>query len=81
MEQWNVGGPDRDGLVILWNMDETLVHGQVQLYAGPAFRLRASNDERQAIFETAMRPLLAIQDLDGAMLAAMRRLEALPALR
>ena len=81
VDQWNVGGASGDGLVILWNLDETLVHGQVQLYAGAGFRLRVPNDELQAIFEKTMRPLLAEQDLDGAMLAALQRLEALPALR
>ncbi len=78
MDQWGVGrkGID-DGLVILWNMDESLRHGQVQLYAGPGFRNLVSNEQRQAIYENDMLPLLRAGDLDGAMKAATARLEEL----
>ena len=39
MDQWGVGrkGFD-DGLVILFDLDRSRQHGQVQLYAGPGFR-------------------------------------------
>jgi hypothetical protein len=76
MEQWQVGGNGRDGLVILWNMDETLVGGQVQLYAGQDFRARLPDERRQAIFDRDMLPLLRQADLDGAVLTAMARLAA-----
>ena len=78
MDTWGVGrkGFD-DGLVILWNMDESGVHGQVQLYAGPGFRNIVSNEQRQAIFESDMLPYLRSGDMDGAMTAAMERLQEL----
>ena len=53
MDQWGVGrrGFD-DGLVILYDLDPSLVHGQVQLFAGPGYRATfLSNEERQAIFD------------------------------
>lgn len=78
VDQWGVGrkGFD-DGLVILWNLDESLKHGQVQLYAGPGFRNLISNDQRQSIFENDMVPRLRGGDLDGAMLAAIDRIDEL----
>ena len=79
MDQWGIGGEDGDdGLVILFNLDEALCHGQVQLYAGPRFRSQyASNDDRQRIFEEDMRPLLRECDLDGAVLVALERIDEL----
>ena len=76
MDQWGVGrkGID-DGLVVLWNLDETLKHGQVQLFAGPGFQAIVSDQRRQAIFDDDMLPLLREGNLDDAMLVAMRRLE------
>lgn len=78
MNQWGVGrkGWD-DGLVILFDLEPSKIHGQVQLYAGPGFaRAYLSNAARQAIFETVMLPLLAKADLDGALLAAMTSIDA-----
>ncbi len=78
MDQWGVGrkGFD-DGLVILFDLDESRVHGQVQLYAGPGFAATfLSNSERQGIYENDMLPLLRQQDLDGALLAAMQKVDA-----
>ena len=78
MDQWGIGrkGFD-DGLVILFDLDNSLKHGQVQLYAGPGFRATfLSNGERQAIYEDDMLPLLRQGDLDGAALVAMARVDA-----
>jgi uncharacterized membrane protein YgcG len=78
IDQWGVGrrGFD-DGLVILFDLDLSRRHGQVQLYAGPGFRAAfLSNDERQAIFDNDMLPLLRRGDLDGAVLIAMDRVNA-----
>ncbi len=79
MDQWGVGrkGID-DGLVILFDLHENdPCHGQVQLYAGPGFRATfLTNEERQAIFEDDMLPHLRDCDLDGALLAAMDRVDA-----
>lgn len=74
MDQWGVGrkGFD-DGLVILFDLDPSLVHGQVQLYAGPGYRAAfLTNQERQEIFDEQMLPLLRDEDLDGALLTGLR---------
>ena len=60
MDQWGVGrkGFD-DGLVILFDLDPSLVHGQVQLYGGPGYRAAfLDNSEKQRIFDEDMLPLL-----------------------
>ena len=77
MDQWGIGrkGFD-DGLVILLDLDQSLRHGQVQLFAGPGFRdTFLSNEERQAIYENDMLPLLRGGDLGGAVLAAMNKVD------
>ncbi len=73
MDQWGVGRVGlNDGLVILFDLDTTLEHGQVQLYAGPGFSASyLSNDERQAIYDDTMLPLLSEQQFDEALLAAL----------
>ena len=78
MNQWGVGrrGFD-DGLVILFDLDESLVHGQVHMYAGAGFESTfLTSEERQAIFENEMLPLLQREDLDGALLVAIQKLDA-----
>ena len=52
MDQWGVGRAGlNDGLVILFDLDTTLQHGQVQLFAGPGFsESYLSDEERQAIY-------------------------------
>ena len=77
MDQWGVGrrGFD-DGLVILFDLDSTRIHGQVQLYAGPGYRAAfLSNGERQSIFDNDMLPKLKAADLDGALLVAIDRVD------
>jgi len=73
MDQWGVGraGID-DGLVILFDLHEgDPCHGQVQLYAGSGYRAAyLTNEERQAVFDEQMLPLLRRCDLDGALLVA-----------
>jgi uncharacterized membrane protein YgcG len=79
MDQWGVGrkGID-DGLVILFDLHPSdHCHGEVQLYAGPGYAATyLSNTERQAIFENDMVPLLAGCDLEGALLAALAKIDA-----
>ena len=79
IDQWGVGrrGFD-DGLAILFDLYESdPCHGQVQLYAGPGYRATfLSNGERQAIFEQDMLPRLRECDRDGALLAALAKVEA-----
>ena len=78
MNQWGVGrkGFD-DGLVILFDLDDSKVHGQVQLYAGPGYAATfLSNSERQAIYENDMLPLLTDGNLTGALTVAMNKIDA-----
>lgn len=77
MDAWGVGrkGFD-DGLVILFDLDPSLVHGQVQLYGGPGYRAAyLDNSEKQRIYEQEMLPLLQQGDLDGALLIALQRVD------
>ena len=73
IDQWGIGhkGLD-DSLVILFDMEPNLIHGQVSLYAGSGFKAAfMSDDERQHVFDDDMSPLLHDQDFDGALLAAL----------
>ena len=78
MDQWGVGrkGFD-DGLVILFDLDPSLEHGQVILYGGPGYRAAyLDNSEKQRIFDEDMVPLLGQADLDGALRVALQRVDA-----
>jgi uncharacterized membrane protein YgcG len=78
IDQWGVGrrGFD-DGLAIFFDIDPSLEHGQVQLYAGPGFEATfLTNSERQAIFDDDMVPLLRNADFDGALGVALERIDA-----
>jgi uncharacterized membrane protein YgcG len=77
MNQWGVGrkGFD-DGLVILFDLDATRLHGQVQLYAGAGFQSTfLSQSERQRIYENDMLPRLREGDLDGALAVALAKVD------
>jgi uncharacterized membrane protein YgcG len=76
--QWGVGrrGFD-DGLVILYDLDESRCHGQVQLDAGAGFAAAfLSNAERQAIYERDMLPALRSCRMGDALLAALDEIDA-----
>ena len=78
IDQWGVGraGFD-DGLAIFFDLDPTLRHGQVQLYAGPGFEAAyLSNEERQSIFDNDMLPYLRSADFDGALAIALQKIDA-----
>jgi uncharacterized membrane protein YgcG len=78
MDQWGVGrkGFD-DGLVILFDMEPNLRHGQVSLYAGSGYRAAfLSDDDRQHVFDEDMKPLLAEGDMDGGLMAGLRAIDA-----
>jgi uncharacterized membrane protein YgcG len=78
IDQWGIGraGFD-DGMVIFFDLDPSLEHGQVQLYAAPGFEATfLSNSARQAIFEDDMVPYLSSADLDQALLVALERIDA-----
>jgi len=84
IDQWGVGrqGFD-DGLAIMWNTNRQQClpnvsgNGRVQLYAGPGYRAAfLSNGERQEIFDNDMVPLLIECDEDGALMAALAKIDA-----
>ena len=78
IDQWGIGrkGFD-DGLVILYDLDPSREHGQVQLYAGAGYKAAFLSDgERQALFDDEMLPLLRDGNLDGALLVALDRINA-----
>jgi uncharacterized membrane protein YgcG len=78
MDQWGVGrkGFD-DGLVILFDIDPSGCHGQIQLYAGPGYRAAyLSNDQRDSIFNDDMLPRLEACDMDGALAAGLAKVDA-----
>ncbi len=78
IDQWGVGrqGFD-DGLAIFFDIDPSLEHGQVQLYAAPGFEATfLTNSERQAIFDNDMLPFLRNADFDGALGIALQRIDA-----
>ncbi len=78
IDQYGVGraGFD-DGLAILFDLDESGRHGQVQLYAAPGYRASyLTNGDRQAIYQEDMLPHLRAGDLDGALDAALTRIDA-----
>src|SRR5262249_35916504 len=75
MNEWGVGRAGiNDGLVILFDVDTSLQHGQVQLYAGPGFDSAfLSTEQRQSIYEDDMLPLLREADFDSAVQVALAR--------
>jgi uncharacterized membrane protein YgcG len=78
MNQWGVGrkGLD-DGLVILFDMQDNLRHGQVSLYAGSGFKAAfMTNSDRQAVFDNDMKPRLLDGDFDGALQIALSDIDA-----
>jgi uncharacterized membrane protein YgcG len=78
INQWGIGraGFD-DGMVIFFDMQPNLEHGQVQLYAAPGFEAAfLSNSERQSIFDNDMLPYLRAADFDGALDVAIERVDA-----
>ena len=78
IDQWGVGrrGFD-DGLAIFFDIDPSLEHGQVQLYAAPGFEATfLTNAERQAIFDDDMLPYLEEADFDGALAVALEKVDA-----
>ncbi len=78
IDQWGVGrkGFD-DGLVILFDMQDNLAHGQVSLYAGSGFRAAfLSDSERQAIFDDDMLPYLRSANFDSALDTAIAKIDA-----
>ena len=78
IDQWHIGRAGfNDGMVIFFDIDPSLEHGQVQLYAAPGFEAAfLSNAERQSIYENDMLPLLRNADFDGALEVALQKVDA-----
>jgi uncharacterized membrane protein YgcG len=80
MNTWGVGRAGvNDGLVVLFDMDlGSRRHGQIYLYGGRGFiEPYMSQDESDAIVFDHMLPHAIEGDLDEALLAGMRRLDAI----
>jgi uncharacterized membrane protein YgcG len=77
MQTWGVGRPGiDDGLVVLFDLDTSLRHGQIYLYTGKGFRdLYLTDDEARAIVDDTMRPTAKDGDLDGALLQGLARVD------
>ena len=80
IDQYGVGreGFD-DGLAILFDLDDSLCHGQIQLYAAPGYRASyLTNEDRQRIFEQDMLPHLrdGRGDLSGALESGLASIDA-----
>jgi uncharacterized membrane protein YgcG len=78
--QWQVGraGFD-DGLVVLFDIYPSGVHGKVAIVSGDGFRSTyLSDSDAQAIIDDDILPLLqgGSPDFDGAMLAGLRAIDA-----
>jgi uncharacterized protein len=66
-----------DGLVVLFDLDTTLRHGQIRIY--PGYDLEAAGlppDVAQSIFDLQVAPLAIAGDLDGALLAGLTAIDA-----
>ncbi|MGK2849829.1 MAG: TPM domain-containing protein, partial [Candidatus Limnocylindrales bacterium] len=77
IDQWGIGrvGFD-DGMVIFFDLDPSMEHGQVQLYAAPGFEATyLSNADRQRIFENDMVPFLASAEFDEALVVALEKID------
>jgi uncharacterized membrane protein YgcG len=77
MRQWGVGraGVD-DGLVVLFDLDTSLAHGQVTLWAGDGFQdLYLNAAERERIINGDMLPRAVEGDLDRALVAGLEHVD------
>jgi uncharacterized membrane protein YgcG len=75
---WGVGRKDvDDGLVVLFDMDSGQKdHGQIYLYAGKGYVEQYLNpDEAAVVVNEDMLPLAKDGDIDGALLAGLRKVD------
>ena len=77
MDTWGVGRAGiNDGLVVLFDMDTSLRHGQIYLFTGSGFRDTYLSDEEAAdIVDGEMVPKAKDGDLDGALLAGLAQVD------
>jgi len=78
MRRWGVGNAGQnDGLVVLFDLDTTLHHGQIRIYPGSDLEAGAMPPElAQQIFDDTMRPLAVEGDFDGALLAGLNAIDS-----
>jgi uncharacterized membrane protein YgcG len=76
-EQWTIGrAMVQGGLIVLVDLTPDRCHGQVQIYADWSAEVGFLEvEQRQAIFERDMLPLLRDCDIDGAVRAAIAAIE------
>jgi uncharacterized membrane protein YgcG len=77
MRRWEIGraGID-DGLVVLFDLDTSLAHGQVTLWAGDGFEdLYLNAGERERIINNDMLPQAAAGNLDAALLDGLAHID------
>lgn len=77
IDEWGIGraGYD-DGFVLLLDLETSRCDGVARLYAAGGFHAAYLGDEaRQRIYDEAMAPRLRDCDLDGAVLAALGRID------
>ena len=73
----SAGAASTTGWSIFFDLDPSLEHGQVQLYAAPGFEATfLDNAARQRIFDEDMVPYLRAADMDAALLVAMGKVDA-----
>lgn len=77
MDTWGVGRKGvNDGLVILFDLDDTLSHGQIYLYTGSGFRDRYLSDgEAFDVVDGTMLPRAKDGDLDAALLDGLAKVD------
>ena len=77
MDTWGVGrAGTNDGLVILFDLDTSLAHGQIYLYTGSGFRdLYLSDSEATGIVNSTMLPKAKAGDLDAALLDGLAKVD------
>jgi uncharacterized membrane protein YgcG len=78
MRRWGVGNTGQnDGLVVLFDLDTTMQHGQIRIYPGSDLEAGALPPEiAQQIVDETMRPLAAEGDFDGALLAGLKAIDS-----
>jgi uncharacterized membrane protein YgcG len=77
MDTWGVGRAGvNDGLVILFDLDDTLQHGQIYLYTGSGFRDSYLSDSEAAdVVDNTMLPRAKDGDLDAALLDGLAKVD------
>jgi uncharacterized membrane protein YgcG len=77
MDTWGIGRKGvNDGLVILFDLDDTLRHGQIYLYTGSGFgTLYLSDSESADVVDSTMLPRAKEGDLDAALLDGLAKVD------